>query len=239
MKLEPCPFCGGPAEMDAHFGREWWVRCSDFRGCSASDGRLLPTEADAVAAWNRRAHPASLQKPMAWRVNCINGLWYTTDSKDDAESAKEIGEEVIPLYAQPAAPVDDPDCDGTDGAHPAWWRGHDDTCRILYIKLQEILDGRDDGRGVANQPWQGIRNRIRELVASQPAAPATPRQQVKLGVVEFHPQDALREQFYLVVNDLRAAGCIVDLWLLDIAAVLKNHGYSMEVYRAAPKEQTP
>lgn len=56
------------------------------------------------------------------------------------------------------------------------------------------------------------------------------RREVKLGVIEFHPQPELREYFYRVVKDLTAAGCIVDLWLLDIQSVLKAHGYTMTVH---------
>ncbi|HEX8030304.1 MAG TPA: hypothetical protein VF491_17640 [Vicinamibacterales bacterium] len=56
-----------------------------------------------------------------------------------------------------------------------------------------------------------------------------PVRTVKLGVIEFHPQTPLRQRFYHVVDDLRAAGCIVDLWLMDIASVLKEFGYTMTV----------
>lgn len=53
----------------------------------------------------------------------------------------------------------------------------------------------------------------------------------QLGLIQFHSQDALRERFYHVVDDLQAAGCIVDLWLLDIASVMAEHGYEMTVRR--------
>jgi hypothetical protein len=68
-------------------------------------------------------------------------------------------------------------------------------------------------------------------VACGECNPPAPRQLVKLGVVEFHPNQPLQDDFYMVVDDLRAAGCIVDLWLLDISTVLRRHGYEMEVYR--------
>lgn len=67
------------------------------------------------------------------------------------------------------------------------------------------------------------------------------REQIKLGVIEFHTgrNAELVRQFYQVTNDLKAAGCIVDLWLMDIATVLKRHGYSMEVYREAVGSVSP
>ena len=56
---------------------------------------------------------------------------------------------------------------------------------------------------------------------------------IKLGVIEFHTtkNKALIDDFYRVVTDLRDAGCIVDLWLMDIAATLDKHGYEMKVWR--------
>lgn len=61
----------------------------------------------------------------------------------------------------------------------------------------------------------------------------TMNKHIRLGVIEFHtPQNkALIDDFYHTVNDLRAAGCIVDLWLLDISRVLEKHGYMMTVYK--------
>ena len=52
-ELLPCPFCGGEAEMSASsdgYGVECWNRrCIDMQ----MDG--LPTEAEAIDAWNTRA----------------------------------------------------------------------------------------------------------------------------------------------------------------------------------------
>jgi hypothetical protein len=59
---------------------------------------------------------------------------------------------------------DDPELDATDGAHPAWWRGHDHTTKVFCQKVNEILDGKDSGHGTANEPWESTRRRIMELV---------------------------------------------------------------------------
>ena len=56
---------------------------------------------------------------------------------------------------------------------------------------------------------------------------------LKFGVIELHPQTALHERFYAVVDDLRAAGAIVDLWLMDIATVLREYGYTMTIRQRA------
>jgi hypothetical protein len=53
---------------------------------------------------------------------------------------------------------------------------------------------------------------------------------VQLGVIEFHSDSlnpGLRQRFFEVVLDLSKA--IVDVWLMDIAAVLKEYGYEMTV----------
>ncbi len=69
----------------------------------------------------------------------------------------------------------------------------------------------------------------------QRARDVTPIGEVaRLGVIQFHPQPDLRERFYAVRDDLTAAGCIVDLWLMDLATVLGEFGYEMTVRRIAP-----
>jgi hypothetical protein len=62
-----------------------------------------------------------------------------------------------------AASKDDPEADGTDFAHPAYWRGHDQATYILCQMINEILDGKDDGAGVSREPWESTRRRLLEL----------------------------------------------------------------------------
>jgi hypothetical protein len=65
------------------------------------------------------------------------------------------------------------------------------------------------------------------------------KRRVNLGVIEFHSDSwnpGLRQRFYDVTEDLRTASCIVDLWLMDIASVLREFGYDMRIYRM-PKRQ--
>lgn len=61
--------------------------------------------------------------------------------------------------------------------------------------------------------------------------------EVCLGVIEFHSprvNPGLPERFHAVTEDLRAAGCIVDVWLMDIATVLAAFGYTMRVTTEKP-----
>jgi Lar family restriction alleviation protein len=59
-KLLPCPFCGGEAFLhegignDKHYG--WSIWCCTFEGkCIRPSSGYYSTEAEAIAAWNRRA----------------------------------------------------------------------------------------------------------------------------------------------------------------------------------------
>lgn len=53
-ELNPCPFCGGEANLDAQFGRQWWVQCSNV-DCNATSSAIEPTPQAAAEWWNRRA----------------------------------------------------------------------------------------------------------------------------------------------------------------------------------------
>jgi hypothetical protein len=70
------------------------------------------------------------------------------------------------LAAAEQARADHPDLDATDGAHPAWWRGHDYTAKRLCQRVNEILDG-NVPHGVANEPWESTRRRLLSLVQAR------------------------------------------------------------------------
>jgi hypothetical protein len=63
---------------------------------------------------------------------------------------------------------DDIERDGTDNAHPAWWRGHIDGARGTTARLAEVLDGKDTGAGVLGTPEiEKLRRRLLNLVAER------------------------------------------------------------------------
>lgn len=64
--------------------------------------------------------------------------------------------------------LDNPEYDGTDFAHPAYWRGHDKTATIFCQYVNEILDGKDDGSGWDYQPWHDTRRRLLNLAPKVP-----------------------------------------------------------------------
>ncbi len=59
--------------------------------------------------------------------------------------------------------MDEKELNGAPFAHPAYWRGQDDAIAAICLKINQILDGKDDGRGVANEPWESVRRRLLNL----------------------------------------------------------------------------
>lgn len=51
--------------------------------------------------------------------------------------------------------------DGTDAAHPAWWRGNDAGVAQVCAQINAILDGADVF-GTASEPWESTRRRVAE-----------------------------------------------------------------------------
>jgi len=60
--------------------------------------------------------------------------------------------------------MDNPECDGTDDAHPAWWRGHEDGTSALCQIINAMLDGKES-HGTFREPWESTRRRISRLRA--------------------------------------------------------------------------
>lgn len=101
--------------------------------------------------------------------------------------------EIAELRAALAKSADDPELDCTDGAHPAWWRGHDHTTIVFCKKVNEILDGKDDGHGVSNEPWESTRRRLLALAKSQPVEkgePVRPMSETTAWLIELNIANA-------------------------------------------------
>lgn len=56
-RLEPCPFCGGTACIENGPPELWYASCRN-PDCLV-DGKIMHSEYDAIAAWNRRAQPVA------------------------------------------------------------------------------------------------------------------------------------------------------------------------------------
>src|SRR5271155_2049618 len=62
---------------------------------------------------------------------------------------------------------------------------------------------------------------------------------VKLGVIEFHSESynpGFVKRFFDVTKDLTDSASIADLWLMDIATVLKEFGYEMKIWETTGRQ---
>ncbi len=120
---------------------------------------LTPAELAAIVK-------TALKKSNAWRGDpddSFCGWEENTTQLEDALAA--LLRHIAALEARTPAPADDPEMDGTDFAHPAWWRGHDHTTAMFCHAVNEILDGKDDGVGVkAEGPLLDTRKRLLALM---------------------------------------------------------------------------
>ena len=84
------------------------------------------------------------------------GIW-----PRDKRSAEQVVREI---RDGAGSKPDNPDLDGTDAAHPAWWRGHDHGSGMMTRTVLALFDEPLDGPGVFGNPeLELIRQKIREL----------------------------------------------------------------------------
>ena len=110
-------------------------------------------------------------KPWRDRVTMIDGK---PDTYSWHDAVTQMEAEIDELRAALAQQQDNPELDGSDWSHPAWWRGHDHTTTMFCKKVNDILDGKDDGAGVGNPPWETLRRRL--IAQAAPREPMTPEQ---------------------------------------------------------------
>lgn len=91
--------------------------------------------------------------------NITNGSVVLIDNKIIEESRQ------ILLNSTMLEPIKDcPEMDATNFAHPAWWRGHEHTINVLCQKINQILDGQDDGKGISSEPWESVRRKLLDIM---------------------------------------------------------------------------
>lgn len=78
-------------------------------------------------------------------------------ASDVLEAASDLIAEVERLRS------DNIETDGTDFAHPSYWRGCDATFAAMSEQLRKILDGEYDCSGVCQEPWDTLRRRVLAL----------------------------------------------------------------------------
>lgn len=90
MELKPCPFCGSPATTHEDSDRDWEVYCDGPSDCAGDASSRFPTEAQAIAAWNRRP-PSPVGRDLGSPQAGLGGLGETPS--DALEAARRIVDE--------------------------------------------------------------------------------------------------------------------------------------------------
>ena len=135
---EPCSWCGGSGDNAQHQGQSCCGGCCvHCQGTGREDG-------------------VSMEPP----PRCV----VPEDSPGDwLEMTQRVPAEAPSL----ASVVDDPALDATDGAHPAWWRGHDHATAQWRERVATAETERDEARAEAERLREAL-DAARALVAKIP-----------------------------------------------------------------------
>lgn len=125
--------------------------------------RALLNEVERLKAAHEQA--VEERQAMAGTANNLN--------RENADLRDMITEVQRACDKARSAPVyDNPDLDGTDGAHPAWWRGNDHGIRMTIREVNAWLSGAPLLGTYGQQELNWLRARIAELVAERKGANA-------------------------------------------------------------------
>jgi hypothetical protein len=102
---------------------------------------------------------------------------------------------------------DDPEADGTDFAHPAWWRGNERAFLTAVHEVNDILDGTKTNVGISIEPWQSLRQRLYDIrtllgIAERIVGEAQNFATFKLNVSQWHK---VRRDYEQRVQGIRLA----------------------------------
>lgn len=82
-------------------------------------------------------------------------------------NAAAVAAQFVPANTPELRTADNPELDGTDDAHPAFWRGHDQAVRSMCSRIMKILAGKDEGTPTNVEPWASTRKSLNEMVSSE------------------------------------------------------------------------
>ncbi len=112
--------------------------------------------------------------------------------------------------------TDSPIFDGTDAAHPAWWRGNDAGVAGAVMRIREVLDGTYDGRGVlGGADLEQLRRDVAALTSERDrlAAETAALKKVAWAIVIHQEQN---DRYGVLDRDQEAA------WFEDVALEAKQ-----------------
>lgn len=138
-----------------------------------------PLLIDGFPRRNRVDHWTPAERAIAAAVDVVERAGCEvrlTDAVTLLGQARELVADVhegVPLSPTRRGVGDDTMWDGTDFAHPAWWRGHDDGAAGVIREVEKILDEDPRAAGVyGSERLQRIRERIHALRAAAGRAPS-------------------------------------------------------------------
>lgn len=182
QRLLPCPFCGGPAEridFGVGAGDNEGGSCIACTRCQASGPVEFGYKESFISNWNRRSAIAS-QREQQWSADVASPARAYDRQRDAGATHEQALHSVLADVVAARQLADDPDLDGTDGAHPAYWRGTDAGVAGAVSRIEAVLDGKDDGKGVlGGKRLEALRRRMlaaRQTVGQEyrvSAGPAT------------------------------------------------------------------
>lgn len=191
---------------------------------------------------------------VAWMADDGTERIITAKAKAFAERSAAAGSAMraytIPLVrGDHPQPVDDPELDGTDDAHPAWWRGSTAGVAGACERIEAVLDGKDSGAGVlGNERLERLRRRL--LAAPTPSAD---RQAIRMLVAasfvdEAKANEALQIAHGFATGELapapqpEAAPAVPEGWALPAAPepiTAQAHRDHLSGYSRVTRNQLP
>lgn len=167
---KPCPDC-----RQALVTKDRCERCQALADCRSGSAELakwleewrvklndVTAERDQLRAEAERLRGVSSMPP-DYVKNVIRASRGDRKKMREATARAEAAEAIVATLrgALEEARKDNEELDGTDAAHPAWWRGNDAGVAQVCAKINAILDGADVF-GTASEPWESTRRRVAE-----------------------------------------------------------------------------
>jgi len=121
--LLPCPFCGGTPGSPYRDNGDWYVECGKC-GCE----RRGDTQADVIAAWNRRPTTTQPETPVAW----IGGP--TMEVLQEADSEGDLG---TVLFKRQQNARQEP-LFTADAIASAYRRGREDAAQVAEAHTRDV-----------------------------------------------------------------------------------------------------
>jgi hypothetical protein len=99
VKLKRCPFCNAEMEQHDKYPNEYRHALTGRR-CLIGGMIIYLTDAEAVAAWNRRSPVSRKVKVTSWALYKGGELWTWYDTKEKALEYADDGEHVVEMTGE-------------------------------------------------------------------------------------------------------------------------------------------